>query len=111
MSLAPSPSARPDSTTRLSQEPCAAQMVRVIVLLVGLACSASALRCGVPAFQSQSALSSSSSLAVQRAPLSELVMAVPKKRQSKMKTRQRKANVRDALPFESLTSWWGAVHL
>lgn len=67
-------------------------MVRVIVLLVGLACSASALRCGVPAFQSQSALSSSSSLAVQRAPLSELVMAVPKKRQSKMKTRQRKAN-------------------
>lgn len=33
-----------------------------------------------------------------RAPLSEIVMAVPKKRQSKMKTRQRKANVRRSAP-------------
>uniref|UniRef100_A0A7S3ARV7 Ribosomal protein L32 n=1 Tax=Haptolina ericina TaxID=156174 RepID=A0A7S3ARV7_9EUKA len=76
-------------------------MVRLVALIVGFACSAAALRCGLPV--AQGALSSSSQngqthsvVALPsvraRAPLSEIVMAVPKKRQSKMKTRQRKAN-------------------
>ena len=57
--------------------------------------STSALQCGSLPATAVAAASSGSigvSPVVARAPQSAIVMAVPKKRQSKMKTRQRKAN-------------------
>jgi len=86
-------------------------MTRFVLALVTLACSlASAMRVSLPVVQpatcsssSVAAFSSSSSVSYNAAPIvagirgartqqSEIAMAVPKKRQSKMKTRQRKAN-------------------
>jgi len=70
-------------------------MARLLVLLA-VVCSASAFHVAAPV---HGAVSSCRAPALDLAPASprvarasEIVMAVPKKRQSKMKTRQRKAN-------------------
>ena len=72
-------------------------MARLLILVTALLASAvSAFSCSQPALVAMQRPAASSVVAgdVLRVSPEAIVMAVPKKRQSKMKTRQRKANVR-----------------
>ena len=72
-------------------------MARLLILVTALLASAvSAFSCSQPALVAMQRPAASSVVVgdVLRVSPEAIVMAVPKKRQSKMKTRQRKANVR-----------------
>ena len=72
-------------------------MARLLILVTALLASAvSAFSCSQPALVAMQRPAASSVVVgdVPRVSPEAIVMAVPKKRQSKMKTRQRKANVR-----------------
>ena len=75
-------------------------MARLLILVTALLASAvSAFSCSQPALvATQRPAASSVVVGDVRVSPEAIVMAVPKKRQSKMKTRQRKANVRAPPP-------------